>query len=467
MRINTLLCSATAALSIGAAAATAAPQKPNIVVIMADDLGYGDVSYNPQGEGDFETPHIDSIANHGTSFTSGYAMNMVCGPSRAGFVTGRYQQRFGYHDNTGPRVREHGIKQGLPLELSTIGNYLSDAGYVTGLVGKWHDGDEQEFWPYNRGFQEFYGFNNGAANYFVGATNQQQKDPWQGVYREDAKRVPNFDEYMTDAFGIESVKFVERNKDKPFFLFLAYNAPHGPMQATKEDLAKFSHIENEMRRTNIAMVHNMDKNIGLLLEKLEEEKLMDNTIIFFTSDNGGCGFPQSSNKPLRGVKGGTLEGGIRVPYLVRWDGVVPAGKTLDEPANGIDITATMLQLAIGETKDEWKLDGVDLMPLLTGKVPQLEKRYLYWDNVTNSAIRDREWKYVTTNDKSVKGKRVTGLFRISEDISESNDLSKQYPEVAERMKKALKQWQSENEKPRFGWGAHIGPKVGYRGKHKN
>ncbi|GAA4901382.1 sulfatase-like hydrolase/transferase [Ferrimonas pelagia] len=470
MRAPRLLGTSMAMLSLGIAPAFAT-ERPNIIVIMADDLGYGDVSYNPEGEGDFETPNIDRIAKQGASFTSGYAMNMVCGPSRAGFVTGRYQQRFGYHDNTGPRVREHGITLGLPLELNTIGDYLSDAGYMTGLIGKWHDGDDPAYWPYNRGFQEFYGFNNGAANYFVGASNQQQKNSWQGIYREDGQRVANFPEYMTDAFGQESLAFVERHKADPFFLFLAYNAPHGPMQATAEDLARFAHIENEARRTSVAMVHNMDKNIGLLLDKLEAEELLDNTLIFLTSDNGGEGYPHSSNKPLKGIKGTTLEGGIRVPYLMMWPGVVMEGVTLDAPANGIDITATLLQAAIGEIKPEWQLEGVDLLPYAGGQADHLPERYLYWDNITNSAIRNSEWKFVDSHRKEFRGDtrrdRIQALYRISDDPSETTDLSRQYPEVAERMRQELDAWRQGNEKTRFGWGRHIGPKVGYRGKHQD
>ncbi|WP_345335634.1 sulfatase-like hydrolase/transferase [Ferrimonas pelagia] len=457
-------------LSVGSALAT---ERPNIIVIKADDLGYGDVSYNPDGEGDFETPNIDRIAALGVSFTQGYAQHAVCGPSRAGFVTGRYQHRFGYFDNIGPIARDPEEGMGIPLNQQTIGNYLSEAGYVTGHIGKWHDGDEQEYWPYNRGFQEFFGFNNGAASYFVGPVNQTWDAPWSAIYREDGERVANFPEYLTQAFGNEAVDFIDRHKDsdQPLFLYLAHLAPHGPMEATEADLAKFEHIEDEARRTSVAMVHSMDNTIGDLLDKLEEEEMLENTLIFFTSDNGGEGYPHSSNKPHKGIKGTTYEGGLRVPYLMMWKGVVMEGVTLDSPATGIDISATLLNAAIGEPDPKWQLDGVNLLPYASGQTEQLEERFLYWQTAANSAIRNGEWKWVDTRNTLYrghqKGGRVQALYRISEDPAETTDLSRQYPEVAENMRKEFERWQSLNEPARFGWNPAFGTRVGYRGKHKD
>ncbi|GAA4879041.1 hypothetical protein GCM10023333_11020 [Ferrimonas pelagia] len=459
-------------MGVGFACGLAAQEpvsQPNIIFILADDLGYGDVGYNPRGEPDIVTPNLDRIAANGAALTAGYAMNMVCGPSRAALATGRYQQRFGYHDNVGPRVRESGMPRGLPLEMDTIADYFSDAGYSTGLIGKYHDGDDADYWPYNRGFQTFYGFNDGAVDYWVGNKNDQVES-WYAIHREDGKRVPNFDEYLTDAFGQESLRFIEANKDEPFFLMLSYNAPHDPMMATEEDLAKFAHIENEDRRIAVAMIYNMDKNIGLLLDKLEAEELMEETLIIFTSDNGGAGAPKySGNAPLFGHKGTTTEGGIRVPTIVQWSGTIPAGQVLDEPVNGIDLTATMLHAGT-EPKAEWQLEGVDLMPYLTGEQKQLEDRYLFWDNISHYAVRDRDWKYLDTRVRLVQGERkatpFSGLFRISDDISEQNDLSKEHPEELARLKAAFEAWRADNEAPRFGWGTHIGPFEGYRPKHE-
>ena len=221
-----------------------ASERPNVIIILADDLGYGDVGYAAAGEKDMVTPSIDRLAENGVQFTSGYTMHAVCGPSRAGLLTGRYQQRFGYHDNIGPRVRESGIERGLPLDEITFGDYFKQLGYVTGMIGKWHDGDEDKFWPRHRGFDETFSFNNGAANYFIGPRNDADRTPKWGAIHRNGIRLPAFDEYLTDAFGRESVEFVERHKDEPFCLYLAFNAVHGPMQATQQDLDRFAHIEN-------------------------------------------------------------------------------------------------------------------------------------------------------------------------------------------------------------------------------
>ena len=213
------------------------------------------------------------------------------------------------------------------------------------------------------------------------------------------------------------------------------------------------------------MNYNMDLNIGRLLDKLESSGLTEKTLVFFYSDNGGSGMPKnSSNRPLRGYKGETLEGGIRVPFVVQWKGTIPAGRTLDEPVIAIDIVATALKTAGVELDTAPGLDGVDLMPYMTGRKARLKDRYLFWDNSVNWAVRDREWKLVSTQSKGgSRGERVNGLFRLSNDIGESKELSGKYPEVVKRLETAFEQWQVRNETPRFGWGAHVGPRVGYRG----
>ena len=453
------------ALVIGCTIARAS-DKPNVIIILADDLGYGDVGYAAVSEKDMVTPNIDRLAENGVQFTSGYTMHAVCGPSRAGLLTGRYQQRFGYHDNIGPRVRQPGIERGLPLSEKTFGDYFKQLGYVTGMIGKWHDGDEDKFWPRHRGFDETYCFNNGAANYFVGPKNDANRTPkWSAIHR-GGTRLPAFDEYLTDAFGRESVEFVQRHKDERFCLFLSFNAVHGPMQATRQDLDRFAHIANRDRRACVAMNYNMDLNIGRLLDQLESSGLTKKTLVFFYSDNGGNGMPKnSSNRPLRGYKGETLEGGIRVPFVVQWKGTIPAGRALDEPVIAMDIVATALRAAGFEMGAAPKLEGIDLMPYMTGRKTGLKDRYLFWDNSVNWAVRDREWKLVSTSSRggSPRG-RVNGLFRLSNDKSESRDLAGAYPEVAKRLETALERWQAKNEAPRFGWGAHVGPSVGYRGK---
>ena len=433
-------------------------------MIFADDLGYADTGFQKQSK-DVETPNLDRLAADGAIMTTGYVTAGVCGPSRAGMMTGRYQQRFGYHDNVAPYVRDENVVQGLPLELSTMGDYLKAAGYRTGLVGKWHDGDQKEFWPHNRGFEEFFGFNNGAANYFVGPNNKKErnKKPWSSMYRND-EVVENFDDYLTDRFGQEAVDYIERHKDEPFFLYVSFNAVHGPLQAKPEDLERFSHIKDEKRRIAVAMNYNMDQNIGRILDKVEKLGLSENTLIYFLSDNGGKPKGNASyNTPLRGEKGTYYEGGIRIPYTVTWKGKIPAGQTLTQPVSSLDILTTSLAAAGVEPKKEWQLEGVDLLPYLKGEQKQLEERFLFWDNHMRYAIRDGEWKLVLDN-KLNKASRPQ-LFHISDDMSEKQDVSGKYPEQAARLQKAYDQWNADNDTPKWGWSKKMFPvSNGYRGR---
>ena len=366
-------------------------------------MGYADAGFQNLSQ-DVETPNLDRLAGEGAIFTAGYVTAPVSGPSRAGMMTGRYQQRFGYHDNIGPFVSEEGMVQGLPLDLNTMANYFKDAGYRTGMVGKWHDGDPKEYWPHNRGFEDFFGFNNGAANYFVGPRNIKKyvNKPFAAIYRND-ELVPNFDEYLTDRFGTEAVNYIENRKDEPFFLFVPFNAIHGPLQAKEEDLNRFKHIEDVKRRTSVAMGYNMDLNIGRILDKLEEHELMEDTIIFFLSDNGGkIEGNYSYNFPLRSEKGTLWDGGIRIPFSVTWRGTIPAGQTLEEPVISLDILPTFLAAADIEAQEEWQLEGENLLPYLTGEVQQLEDRFLFWENPRSSAIRDRDWKTDRSEQEAAK-----------------------------------------------------------------
>ena len=333
-------------------------KSPNIIVILADDLGYGDVGYH--GSKEAITPNIDKLAKGGIYFTQGYSAAPVCGPSRAGLLAGRYQNRYGYQDNIGPWGREPGMTQGTPLNIKTMGHHFQEAGYKTAMIGKWHDGDAKEYWPHHRGFDYFYGFNNGAANYFVGKNNAQQSD-WGAIHRNDQK-LETVGDYPTDVFGDEAVRYIEQNKEKPFMLYLSFNAVHGPLQAPDRYLNKFKHIDSIKRRTLLAMNYAMDLNIGKVIDTLEKNNLSNDTLIFFSSDNGGK--PKgnfSYNGHLRGQKGETFEGGIRVPYLIHWPGTIPAGSVSNQAAHSIDILPTMLEAAGQKIKPESKFDGVSLM----------------------------------------------------------------------------------------------------------
>jgi arylsulfatase A-like enzyme len=346
----------------------AADRKPNIVVIVADDLGYADLGVH--GCKDIPTPHIDALANAGTRCTNGYVSGPYCSPTRAGLLTGRYQTRFGHEFNPGGKAAD----AGLPVTQTTLGDRLKEAGYVTGLVGKWHLGDESKYHPQKRGFDEFFGFLGGAHGYMPG----KGADVLRGRESIEVK------EYLTDWFGGEAVDFIGRHKEKPFFLYLAFNAVHTPMHATQARLECFDKIADPTRRTYAAMLSAMDDAIGKVMEKLKSEKLESDTLVFFISDNGGptmkgTTINGSVNTPLRGSKRTTLEGGIRVPFFVTWKGRLPAGKTYDKPVIQLDIAATALAAAGIEVKPEWKLDGVNLGPFLIGESGQSQPHEaLYW-----------------------------------------------------------------------------------------
>jgi arylsulfatase A-like enzyme len=279
---------------------------PNIIIILADDLGYADVGFN--GSKDIPTPNIDKIAKGGVTFTRGYVSYAVCGPSRAGLITGRYQDKFGFAKN--PLLAPNDAAMGLPLTEETIADYLKQQNYTTTAIGKWHLGAHQTLRPNKRGFDEFYGFLSGGHRYFPEELTLQdlseiksQFDGYKTKLLRNNTRVEET-EYLTDAFSREAVSFVKRKGNNPFFMYLAYNAPHSPLQATDKYLNRFKDIKDPKRRTYAAMVSAMDDGIGLLLNQLEQQNLTNNTLIFFLSDNGGpTNDNASNNSPLRGFKG--------------------------------------------------------------------------------------------------------------------------------------------------------------------
>src|SRR5262245_6447241 len=317
------------------AALAADAKKPNILIILADDLGYADVGFH--GCKDIPTPNIDSIARNGVRCTNGYVSGPYCSPTRAGLLTGRYQQRFGHEFNPG------GGTAGMPVDQVTLADRLKKAGYATGLVGKWHLGSAPQFHPQKRGFDEYFGFLGGQHAYFPEKGNKA--DPiLRGTEPVDEQ------EYLTDAIARESVAFIERHKKEPFFLYMAFNAVHTPMHATDKYLKRVANISDVKRHIYAAMLSAADDAVGAVLAKLKEAGLEENTLIFFFSDNGGptmkgTTINGSRNEPLRGSKRQTLEGGIRVPFAVQWKGKLPAGKVYDKPVIQLDIQPTALAAA--------------------------------------------------------------------------------------------------------------------------
>lgn len=403
-----------------------AQRKPNILLIVADDLGYAEIGV--QGCTDIPTPNIDSIAKNGVRFTSGYVSCPVCSPTRAGLMTGRYQQRFGHEFNPGPAL-EASDTFGLPREEVTIANRLKSLGYATGMVGKWHLGYKKELLPTYRGFDQFFGFPGGAHSY-IDAHDRDGNPIMRGTDAVDEK------EYLTDAFAREATNFIEKNKAVPFFLYLPFNSVHAPLQTVEKYRSRFRSITDPKRQTYAAMMSAMDDAIGRVLGKLREHKLEEDTLIFFISDNGGP-TPQTSSKntPLRGFKGQVWEGGFRIPYLMQWKKHLPSGVVYDKPVIALDIHPTAVAAAGG--KPAANLDGVDLMPFASGKNRNAPHEALYWRFGAQSAIRKGDWKLVNTGQESVH------LYNLAQDISETKDLAAANPEKLKELQAAWDGWNRE------------------------
>jgi arylsulfatase A-like enzyme len=406
--------------------------QPNILLIVADDLGYAEIGV--QGCKDIPTPNIDSIARNGVRFTSGYVSCPVCSPTRAGLITGRYQQRFGHEFNPGP-ASEASDNFGLPLSEETLADRLKLLGYRTGLVGKWHLGYKPAYLPLKRGFDEFFGFPGGAHNY-IGLDRRDGNPLMRGNEAIEEK------EYLTDAFAREAVNFVGRGGNRPFFLYLAFNAVHNPLQATATYKDRLAAIADDKRRTYGAMMLAMDDAIGQVLAKVRQTGGEENTLIFFISDNGGP-TPQttSKNTPLRGYKGQVWEGGIRVPFLMQWKKRLPAGRVYDSPVIALDIFPTSVAAAGGKLPSN--LDGVDLAPFVTGANKASPHDALCWRFGAQSAIRKGDWKLARTGDGEAH------LSHLASDIGESKNLAATDAAKLKEMEAAYNAWNRPMAAPKW------------------
>ncbi|MBX2876760.1 MAG: sulfatase-like hydrolase/transferase [Saprospiraceae bacterium] len=418
------------------------PDKPNFVLIVADDLGFADLSLN--GSQQIPTPNIDRLARSGVNCTEGYVSSPVCSPSRAGLMTGINQVKFGHDNNLGGNQKGFDPAYlGLPLTEKTVADLLKPLNYTNGLIGKWHLGKEAHFHPLQRGFDEFWGYTGGGHDYFTAlADGKGYKCPIECNYAEPGPLT-----YITDDVGTESVKFINRHKSDPFFLYAAFNAPHTPMQATKEDLALFSYIKDQKRRTYAAMVHRLDVNVGRILDALEENSLRENTLVVFISDNGGpVNSNASINAPYNGQKGILLEGGIHVPFIMSWPKVLKRNTTYTHPVTALDLTPTMVALAGGKL-NQADFDGVNLIPYLTEEIDDKPHAHLQWRFTISAAIREGNWKLVRLPD------RLPLLFDLSNDISEQNNLSLKHLDVTERLLRKLGKWDVSLPHPVFLEGA--------------
>ncbi len=404
--------------------------RPNIILIVADDLGYGDVGFN--GSTQIRTPHLDGLAAGGMRFTQGYVSSPVCSPSRAGLLTGRNQPRFGYDNNLAENQKGYDPEYaGLPLAEKTIADGLKPLGYVTGLLGKWHLGTRAQFHPHKRGFDHFWGFLGGGHDYFKSTPNGRgYQSPIECDYKQ-----PDPITYITDDIGNEAVDFVKGHTEQPFFLYVSFNAPHAPMQALDDDLKLYASVENKKRRTYCAMVRRLDVNIGSILTAVETSGMSQRTLVVFISDNGGPVDSNGSlNAPLNGQKGILLEGGIRVPFVMKWPGVIKPGSVYDKPVWTLDLLPTFVAAAGGTIAPKPELDGVDLRPYVTGENDGMPHDTMQWRFTISAAIRSGQWKLVRLPD------RLPMLYDLSSDASEQHNVAIQNLGLVETLLRDLGHW---------------------------
>jgi len=403
------------------------------VLLLADDAGYADFGFQPLHEPDLAplTPRIDSVAAEGARFTDFYMSACVCSPSRAGLLTGRYQERFGHEKN----IRPGYMKGGMPLTERTVADRLREAGYTTGLVGKWHLGYPADYQPNQRGFDDFFGCLQGSRSYYP----MDEPTPHR-VLQHNGTPTPEGG-YVTDRLGQAAVRFIHENREQPFFLFVSFTAPHGPLQGKPEDLElpAIAGIEKQKRRRYAALMKSLDDNVGVILDALDEAGIAGRTLVVFTNDNGGQTGSAARNTPLRERKGTLYEGGVRVPAAVRWPGVVAPGSVVETPAIALDLVPTFLAAAGAPRGSE--LDGVDLAPRLRGTAMPEEARTFFWRRRGPDgplAVRHGPWKMVW-NDRDAEPE----LYHLPSDLGESADVAGSNPEVVQELREALLAWDAE------------------------
>jgi len=405
---------------------------PNIIFILADDLGWGDLSC--YGRPDYGTPNIDLLASRGTKLTDAYSASAVCTPTRCAYITGRYPARFkiGLEE---PLVSGNS-SVGLEPDQQTIGSLLKESGYDTALIGKWHLGFRPEWGPNAHGFDEFFGILAGAGDYFLHKNGLGKPDLYENLTPVDRNG------YLTDLLTERAVNYVKKPRSAPFFLSLHYTAPHWPWQAPKGgETVSFNDKAPEpatMSRGGSLQVYaqmmkSLDDGVGRVMEAIRTTGIDKNTLVIFTSDNGGERF--SYLWPFSGQKGDLLEGGIRVPAIVRWPGVVPANRVTQQMAITMDWTATILAAAKADAAGGHSLDGIDLLPTLKGTRPVFDRTF-FWRIYSRDAVREGKWKFVRDGE-------VRRLFDLSLDHHEQADFSNQHPEVLQRLMKEFDKWNDQ------------------------
>ncbi len=407
------------------AVVTAAQDRPNIVVIVSDDQGYADISCYPHPD-EVSTPNMDRIAAEGARMTDGYASCPVCAPTRAGLLTGRYQQRFGFYTAADSRA-------GLPLTETTLADLLRDSGYATGVFGKWHLGYELEFRPLERGFDKFYGFlGHGGHDYF----DLSDTSDWvRAIYRD--RDAISDSGYLTRNITRNAIAFIEENRNRPFFAYVPYSAVHSPLQAPDDYARRFSN-PNPRRNTYLAMLAILDEGVGEILAVLDRLGLADNTLVMFLSDNGGARNTTAQNGALRSYKHSVYEGGIRVPFLLRWPERIPAGTVSDEPVISIDVFSTALSAAGVKLPEGRPVDSKDILPAVSGTFEGPLHDSLFWnwidkDSDNGWAIRSGRWKLLVDNGGME-------LYDLGSDLSETRDLASSRPEIVKDLHASYRNW---------------------------
>jgi arylsulfatase A-like enzyme len=430
-----------------------AAKQPNIVLIYSDDHGWGDVGYH--GFKDIMTPNIDELAKGGTQFSQGYVCASVCGPSRAGLLTGVYQQRMGVYGNWD--------QGGIPTSQPMVFEMLKKQGYQTTAIGKWHVGAaREELWPNSRGVDFFYGFLWGSHDYSESSIDPNAKKNISPILRNTKIEPPIQDSkgYLTEMFTKEAVGFIERaDADKPFFVYLAYNAVHYPWDVPQPYIDRVQTLDtHDERKLFAGMVLAMDDGVGAVMAALKKKGVADNTLVVFMGDNGtprGQGIAQPKQKqrgectmsnpgPFNGFKGDTYEGGIRVPMVMNWPGKIPAGKTYGNPVVNLDLTTTFM--ALNGVSKPWKgfgFDGVNLMPYLTGEKTDRPHEVLYWRRGDDYAIRKGDWKLAWNDAKDGSGTERIELFDMADDPGEWKDLAGAEPERAQALQDMFDAWDSQ------------------------
>jgi arylsulfatase A-like enzyme len=419
-----------------AAAQSADPARPNVVLIMTDDMGWADIgSY---GAPDIRTPNIDSLARDGVKFTDFYSNGVLCTPTRAGLMSGRYQQRYGLEIAL-PNEGAPEADRGLPATGRTLPRLLRNNGYATALVGKWHLGYKAEYSPNTHGFDYFFGLKSGYHDYYTHHSGNGKPDLWENDRPIEATG------YMTDLITERAVKFIEQTAGRPFFIDVAYNAPHWPYQVPDKPSVAPNNGRHVMpgdpttstRADYVAMVERVDRGVGEVLRALERRGVANSTIVIFTNDNGGEWL--ASNAPLFNRKLTVWEGGIRVPALIRWPGRIQAGKVSDQVGITMDLTASILAATGTAVPVEARLEGINLMPILEGRAPEVE-RTLFWRTTTGNrsqkAVRRGDWKVVIDGTH-------TFVFNIRADISERQDLASRRQDIAQKLQPLLADWERD------------------------